>query len=227
MAYPYNKISPVQNQPAYQYQQTFPNYNQPYQDNNNLIPQPPVPNANIQQQQNVNAPSAEAAPAIFNKSPSNWNDPPFPSSQSAKKNNPSGAQIYQAGGQPNVYPPPPHQIHRQTPTPPPPQNMGYHGGGTLGDRTHIPTQHKPIFDILNNEFIKVRHNSQPSQKRMLDDTEKRLNILFDALNNEDISPEVIETLTDLVRALEARDYLKANNYQVHLMTTKMDECTKW
>ncbi|RHZ89524.1 hypothetical protein Glove_13g91 [Diversispora epigaea] len=210
-----------------------------------------------------------------------------------------GAQMYQAGGQLNVYPSPPAQQNyyltkdRQASTSP--QNMGFHGGKgyipspygpyssantgytgytaqsppnlapqqqlpssnlpnqaatmvrqqqqpsqlvraptptpvnkhSLGDRTHIPTQHKPIFDILNNEFVKVQQDSQPSQKKILDDIERRLNVLFDALNNEDISPEVIKSLTDLVRALEARNYYTANIFLVLLMTTKMAECSTW
>lgn len=36
---------------------------------------------------------------------------------------------------------------------------------------------------------------------MLDDMEKRLNQLFDALNNEEISSDVIQQLTDLVRGI--------------------------
>ncbi|CAG8653825.1 10633_t:CDS:2, partial [Dentiscutata heterogama] len=66
-----------------------------------------------------------------------------------------------------------------------------------------------------------------TQKKILDDTEKRLNLLFDALNNEEVSPGVTELLLTLVRDLESRNFPSAINNQVQLMTTKMDECGKW
>ncbi|CAG8482558.1 2724_t:CDS:10 [Acaulospora colombiana] len=68
-----------------------------------------------------------------------------------------------------------------------------------GDRTHIPVSQKPIYDILNNELLKARHNSPPAQKRLIDDTEKRINILFDALNNEELSSSIIDSLSTLVQ----------------------------
>ncbi|CAG8812885.1 1528_t:CDS:2, partial [Racocetra persica] len=85
---------------------------------------------------------------------------------------------------------------------------------------------KPIFIILCNELLRARQNSPNTQKKLLDDTEKRLNILFDALNNEEVSPNVIESLLTLVRDLESRNFPNAISIQVQLMTTKMDECGK-
>ncbi len=38
---------------------------------------------------------------------------------------------------------------------------------------------------------------QPQQKRFLDDTERRLNILFDALNCETIAPDTLAQLGEL------------------------------
>lgn len=34
---------------------------------------------------------------------------------------------------------------------------------------------------------------------MLDDAERRLNIFFDALNNEEVSPQVIEAMMSLIQ----------------------------
>ncbi|RIB13203.1 hypothetical protein C2G38_2003608 [Gigaspora rosea] len=96
-----------------------------------------------------------------------------------------------------------------------------------GDRTHIPDAQKPIFTILSNELLRARQHCPNTQKKMLDDTEKRLNLLFDALNNEEVSPGVIELLLNLIRDLESRNFPNAINIQVQLMTTKMEECGKW
>ena len=38
---------------------------------------------------------------------------------------------------------------------------------------------------------------QPQHKRMVDDTERRLNALFDSLNCETLSPPVLEQLNSL------------------------------
>ncbi|CAG8832292.1 1922_t:CDS:1, partial [Racocetra persica] len=67
---PYNP--PLQNPTGYPYQQNFTGYNQPFSEsNNNLIPQPPMPNTLVQ---NENVPPAEVLGA--QKNVQNWNDPP-------------------------------------------------------------------------------------------------------------------------------------------------------
>ena len=43
--------------------------------------------------------------------------------------------------------------------------------------------------------------SQPQQKRMVDDTERRLNSLFDALNCETLSPLVVQQLNGLTEGI--------------------------
>lgn len=62
---------------------------------------------------------------------------------------------------------------------------------------------------------------------MLDDAERRLNIFFDALNNEEVSAPVIEAMMSLIQALEARDYAAAHRIHVDLLTRKSDEVGQW
>ncbi|PKY23363.1 WD40 repeat-like protein [Rhizophagus irregularis] len=97
----------------------------------------------------------------------------------------------------------------------------------VGDRNHIPTSQKPIYDVLSKELQRAKHyhTSGPWGKQLLD-TEKRLNTLFDALNNEEISEPIIDSLLKLVQAMEIRDYTTANNLQVNLLTSYSNE-TKW
>jgi protein transport protein SEC31 len=44
---------------------------------------------------------------------------------------------------------------------------------------------------------------QPQQKRMVDDIERRLNVLFDALNCEALSRPVVDQLLTLVQGMIA------------------------
>ncbi|CAG8591763.1 13128_t:CDS:10 [Ambispora gerdemannii] len=96
-----------------------------------------------------------------------------------------------------------------------------------GDRTHIPPAHKPIYEIFSSELLRAQQKSPPNQKKVLDDTAKRLNALFDELNNELVPQPVIGSLLNLVQALQVRDYATVTRIHVELMTTKFDECQKW
>ncbi|GBB98444.1 hypothetical protein RclHR1_03230002 [Rhizophagus clarus] len=97
----------------------------------------------------------------------------------------------------------------------------------VGDRNHIPTAHKPIYDVLFKELQRAKlHHTANTYGKQLPDTEKRLNVLFDALNNGEISEPIIDSLLKLVHAMEIRDYATATNLQVNLLTSYTNE-TKW
>lgn len=55
-----------------------------------------------------------------------------------------------------------------------------------GDRTHISAEQKPIFESLLRQLNQAKPRAQPAQKKMLDDVEKRLSVLFDRLNNQEV-----------------------------------------
>lgn len=60
------------------------------------------------------------------------------------------------------------------------------------------------------------------------DTQKRLNLLFDHLNNEElVQPETIEELTKLAQAIQGKDYGTAQQIQVSIQTNKTEECGNW
>ncbi|KAI9145774.1 hypothetical protein BKA69DRAFT_1049545 [Paraphysoderma sedebokerense] len=96
-----------------------------------------------------------------------------------------------------------------------------------GDRSHIPPQHLPIFKILDAALNKAKAMAPPQQKRMIDDVEKRLLSMFDALNNGDVSDVVSGQLISLVKAIESRDYGTASSIQVQLSTTQVNETAAW
>ncbi|KAK9717564.1 protein transport protein S31 [Basidiobolus ranarum] len=96
-----------------------------------------------------------------------------------------------------------------------------------GDRSHIPLAYKPIYVKLNGEFQHVRQIAPANQKRMLDDVEKRLNLLFDALNIESLPEDIIEQVQALTEALVKRDFNTAQQIHLDLVTTQFAIVGQW
>ena len=69
----------------------------------------------------------------------------------------------------------------------------------------------------------------PAQyKQHVADTEKRLNILFDHLNNEDLlKPDTIQQMNELAMNIQARQYDTATAIFSDLMTNKTEEGSNW
>ncbi len=62
----------------------------------------------------------------------------------------------------------------------------------------------------------------------VNDAEKRLNILFDHLNNETLlKPNTVQDMLDLSHALKAREYDRAWGIHIDVLTNRPDECTNW
>lgn len=75
---------------------------------------------------------------------------------------------------------------------------------------------------------RVKSKAPASFKAQVIDTEKRLNILFDHLNNEDLlKPNTIQDMVELAQALRARDYDQAQVIHIDLLTNRLDECGNW
>lgn len=86
----------------------------------------------------------------------------------------------------------------------------------------------PIFQILSTEFARVEARAPSTYAPQVNDTRKRLDILYDHLNNEDlIKPDTINQLLELVRAVEAKDWHRASEIQVDVQVNKVDECGNW
>jgi protein transport protein SEC31 len=77
-------------------------------------------------------------------------------------------------------------------------------------------------------MTRVKSRAPASFRPQVLDTEKRLDILFDHLNNSDLlTPSTVERLVDLSRALEARDYDRAGEIQREVHTERTEECGNW
>jgi len=60
------------------------------------------------------------------------------------------------------------------------------------------------------------------------DTEKRLNILFDHLNNEDsLRPNTIVEMNELAQSIQGRQFDQAQALFTDIMTNKTDEGSNW
>ncbi|KAF9343005.1 protein transport protein S31 [Mortierella sp. NVP85] len=109
------------------------------------------------------------------------------------------------------------------PTPPEPAKSRH----PAGDRTHIPAAHKLIYTVLANELAIARQYAPPAAKRPLDDAEKKLNVLFDMLNNEEVSGPVVEQMLLLAQALQAKNYNTAYQIHLELHSTRTNEVSNW
>ena len=75
---------------------------------------------------------------------------------------------------------------------------------------------------------RVKSKAPASFKAQVNDTEKRLDILFDHLNNEDLlKKDTLASMAELARAVQARDFETAHAIHVDIMTNKTDECGNW
>jgi len=75
----------------------------------------------------------------------------------------------------------------------------------------------------------MKQTTPPQQKRMADDTERRLNVLFDALNAGSISRIVVDQLSGLVQSMQSRDQRRALDQHVDLLTSgsRTDDIGLW
>ena len=75
---------------------------------------------------------------------------------------------------------------------------------------------------------RVKARAPQSFKAQVNDTEKRLNILFDHLNNEDLLKEqTVQDMVQLAQAIQSREYEQAQAIHVDIMTNRTEECGNW
>lgn len=85
-----------------------------------------------------------------------------------------------------------------------------------------------MVDIFSNDMQRVASKAPPSFAAQVKDTQKRLNILFDHLNNEElVKPDTIQRLNELADALQSKNYDLASKMQVDIQRERTDECGNW
>lgn len=86
----------------------------------------------------------------------------------------------------------------------------------------------PIYEILSADMQRVRGRAPSSFKAQVEDAERRLSILFDHLNNEDLlKSNTIQDMVQLSNAIQARDYETARTIHVDIMANRTEECGNW
>jgi protein transport protein SEC31 len=97
-----------------------------------------------------------------------------------------------------------------------------------GDRSHISAVAQPIVDILGQEMARVEARAPSSFKPQVNDTKKRLDLLYDHLNNEDLlKPDTVQQIVDLANSMAAKDYTRAQEIQLDVHQNKVEECGQW
>ena len=153
---------------------------------------------------------------------------------------------YEAGQTPR----PPYQVHgppSASPGPPPGPPQGSRPGTgppprtaatapaapakpkhPAGDRSHIPVSAQRMVEIFSSDMQRVAGKAPPSFADKVKDTQKRLNILYDHLNNEDlVKPDTIQQLSELADALQSKNYDAAERIRMSIQTEKTDQCGPW
>ncbi|GAO14245.1 uncharacterized protein UV8b_08110 [Ustilaginoidea virens] len=120
-------------------------------------------------------------------------------------------------------PPPPPKAAAAAASPPPPKARH-----PPGDRSHIPANAQRLFDNLTQDMQRVAAKAPATFTPQVKDTQKRLDLLFDHLNNEElVQPWTIERLTQLADAVQGKDYATAQKLQVEIQRDRTDECGNW
>lgn len=137
------------------------------------------------------------------------------------------------GGPPRGSAPPmgrPGAAPASTPTPPPPKAAAAPSKARHppGDRSHIPANAQRLVGVLTEEMQRVVAKAPANFAPQVKDTQKRLNILFDHLNNEElVKPDTIDQISQIADAIQSRDYDTASRIQVEIQRDKTEECGNW
>ncbi|KAI1381500.1 hypothetical protein F4677DRAFT_127774 [Hypoxylon crocopeplum] len=177
------------------------------------VPIPP-PQAHRPPPPNPYAPSPQATPSHNQYAPSPYGAPPV------QQGPPSTGPPSSGGG------PPPAAT---SPAPPPPRAAAPPKSRyPPGDRSHIPPNAQQLVDALSRDMQRIAGKAPASFAPQVKDTQKRLGLLFDHLNNEDlVQPDTIKQLTSLAQALESKNYAEAHRLQVEIQRDKTEECGNW
>jgi protein transport protein SEC31 len=75
---------------------------------------------------------------------------------------------------------------------------------------------------------RVKAKAPSSFKTHVTDTEKRLNILFDHLNNQTLLTQpTIGEMVQLAEAVRGKEYDRAAQIQLEILKNRSEECTNW
>ncbi|KAJ1903606.1 protein transport protein S31, partial [Coemansia sp. IMI 209127] len=93
-----------------------------------------------------------------------------------------------------------------------------------GDRSHMPSEWNAVYGALSGHLGRAKQFAAPAQKRMVDDADRRMQQLFDLMNNDQIKGKdrAAPVFAQVVQAIEARQYVDAQHAQAELMSMCSD-----
>ncbi|KAH8899518.1 hypothetical protein GQ53DRAFT_635052 [Thozetella sp. PMI_491] len=135
------------------------------------------------------------------------------------------------GGPPRTGPPPsagPPPANKAPLGPPPRASGPPMSKSPAGGRPLVSANVQNIVDALERDMQRVAKKAPATFAPQVKDTEKRLGLLYDHLNNGDVlSPDTITELGRLAQALEAKNYDEAAGIQANIAQTKPNELGQW
>ncbi|GAA5797075.1 hypothetical protein HPULCUR_002454 [Helicostylum pulchrum] len=106
----------------------------------------------------------------------------------------------------------------------PPKKIFHKSADHLNDTSNV----QDIANIISTSLTQCKSAfTTGPQKRIVDDTARRIEALLKQLENNEFSDEVVRSLHDLSQALESKEYAKALTVQTKLMTTEYDKHGNW
>ncbi|ODV67524.1 hypothetical protein HYPBUDRAFT_152434 [Hyphopichia burtonii NRRL Y-1933] len=137
---------------------------------------------------------------------------------------PAGTSAAAAQASGNFPPPPPLGPSVSQAAEPEPETKPRHPNG---DRSHIPADWLPIYETMNGKLEELKPKIPEKYQKHGQHMEVRLNALFDALNNEDLSTEAVENLKKISQSLDAQEYETAAALNIEFSTTHSEEVGIW
>jgi protein transport protein SEC31 len=85
-----------------------------------------------------------------------------------------------------------------------------------------------MVELLSQDMQRVASKAPATFAPQVKDTQKRLGLLFDHLNNgELVRPDTVEQLTAIAEAIAGKDYDAASKGQMEIFKDKVEECGQW
>ncbi|GMK56909.1 hypothetical protein CspeluHIS016_0307490 [Cutaneotrichosporon spelunceum] len=113
-----------------------------------------------------------------------------------------------------------------SPNPPSPPKALY----PPGDRSHLGDNEKGVYEALSNEFARVKQvnpNAAGTVKKVMEDTERRLNILYDELNNDRIPKNTVDRINQITQAIKSGDASNAMHMHTDMLTSATTDVAHW
>ncbi|KAJ9080134.1 protein transport protein S31 [Entomophthora muscae] len=189
---------------------------QPSMQQHGMPQQPPMHQQGMPQQPMQRPPPRPSVPAqrpLYQTSPA-------PPTQAPRANLPGPGTPHPNMGM--SQPPRPQQsVISPTPTPPKSQPAPM-------DRSKMPPKYKQVFEQLSKSLAAVKSAGfPPAQQRMVIDVDRRMTMLFDAMNSDQLHAPLAGLLAEYGQALEAKDYSKALNLQSDMVNRHVDQVGTW